>query len=202
MDDLLNKNKSFYIILTILLILLSLVLFAILIRMGDLQLTDKDSFEKLKEKGFSSPLSAFFALTAFTLLITTVYSAYLIPRMIQNLEDTECRLDNLNQVFLDGSPQHNWDGVRAFSTKLEKASNISKQFDGVVGNSYVSQLNETNQTALALGVLYSQYNSLKNQYSNATIAFSPTNNSQNIDLTTLVSNLFAGDSSSTDYVFN
>jgi len=45
-------------------------------RMGDLHLTTKNVFEKLKENGFSSPISAFYAFVTIVLLASTCMNVY------------------------------------------------------------------------------------------------------------------------------
>lgn len=93
---------------------LSFVLLMIMYRMGNLQLTNKETFEKVKEKGYSSPLSAFYSLLAVILLVSSCINAFKIPEMITSLQMTQCRMDVLNAVYLEGSPQDNWSGINPF----------------------------------------------------------------------------------------
>ena len=82
-----------------------------LARIGDLKFSHKEQFEKLKQEGYSSPLSAFFTLLALALLTFTSLAAYLIPSMVDSLKMTECRLDGLQNAYLHGAPQYDWDGL-------------------------------------------------------------------------------------------
>ncbi len=82
-----------------------MILLVVMFKMGSVQLTTREIFDKVKEKGFFSPLSAFYTLLAVILLASASVNAYQISAMINSLQMTQCRMDVLNEVFLNGLPQ-------------------------------------------------------------------------------------------------
>lgn len=61
------------------------MLFIVMLKVGDIKLGKKEIFEKIKEEGFSSPLSAFFILIAVILLASACITAYLLAQMMGSL---------------------------------------------------------------------------------------------------------------------
>lgn len=86
----------------------------------------------MKEKGFTSPISAFYILIAVILLVSSSVNAYEIKEMIENLKMTECRLDELNNAFINGAVGHNWAGINNFADKLNILANLTLNLDSVL----------------------------------------------------------------------
>jgi len=77
-DDVVHQNRTFYIIVLVIMGCTTLMLFIVMLRMGDFKLGKREVFDKLKGQGFSSPLSAFFTLVAVILLVSSCLTAYLL----------------------------------------------------------------------------------------------------------------------------
>lgn len=143
MNSIIKENQKFYVFLTVFLSLISLVIFIVLIKIGNLQQTSKEIFQKRKEKGYSSPLSLVFLFIALILFITTCLNAYTIPTMMEDLNNTVCIIDSINYAFPYGSPQNNWDGVNGFVDKITQANSILSNLGKVVNSSFEIDLNTT-----------------------------------------------------------
>lgn len=105
------KEKNFYIVLVALIAFISLTMLIILIKMGDIKLTTIEIFLKIKEKGYTSPLSGLFTLMALALLISVTSSVYLMFSMIKHLDLTSCRINSVGQVTTYGSLVYGWSGM-------------------------------------------------------------------------------------------
>ena len=123
-DSLMQSNQRLYIIITVLMSSLSLVLLFVMIKIGNLHLSKKEVFDKMKEKGFTSPISAFYILVAVVLLVSATVNAYEIVEMIETLNMTECSLDELKTAFLNGAVGYNWGGINVFADKLNALSKL------------------------------------------------------------------------------
>lgn len=113
---------------------------------------------------------------------------------------TECRLDSLNQAFLQGSPQYNWDGIAIFLQKLALGSSLASSLKTAMANeSFTFLTNTTSFAGIYINEGFSLYNGVKDDYAAAQVIFNDQNTSQNIALATLIPNLFASDSTPTNY---
>jgi len=83
----------------------------VLIKMGNIKLTTIDVFLKIKQKGYTSPLSGLFTLMALALLISLSCSVYLIFSMIKHIDITSCKVQSSHQIIKYGSKTHNWNGL-------------------------------------------------------------------------------------------
>lgn len=173
-----------------------MVLFVMLARMGDLKFSQKEQFEKLKQEGYSSPLSAFFTLLAVALLAFTSIAAYLIPSMIDSLKMTECRLDGLHNSFLHGASHYDWDGLEKYNAKLKLGSDIASTLTGVVSSPNFTLLNTLSEVSqIYISKASSAFSGIRADYSIAQITFNDQNSSQNIGLSALIHNftsIFSG----------
>jgi hypothetical protein len=110
-------------------------------------------------------------------------------------------MDGLNEVFLNGSPQYNWDGVNSFIDKMDVLTKLASSLQGQISKSTFSELlNLTVFGEIYLSRAESIYNGIKDDYSNAQITYNDQNASQNIALNLLIPNLFA--SSTGSYIFS
>ena len=115
-------------------------------RMENIKLTKKELFQKIKEYGISSPLSFFYSLVAVILLVSICVTAYLVADMIESLKMTQCRLDVLNEVFLNGNLQEGWDGVNG---SIEKFGIVKNIYEGMKVSKSGNWTNQTQNIALA-----------------------------------------------------
>jgi hypothetical protein len=83
----------------------------------------------MKDKGFTSPISAFYTLLAVILAASAAVNAYEIPGMISSLQLTECRMDILENSFLNGVVGYDWGGLGDFADKLTILANLSASLE-------------------------------------------------------------------------
>ena len=87
-ESLVSHNRNFYIAIFSILVVLSLLLFLIMIKLGDIKMIKKEVFLQIKQQGYSSALSTFYYLLAFILVASTCVLIYSLSQMISSLQMT------------------------------------------------------------------------------------------------------------------